>query len=62
MKDMAKTVATGYNKQCGISTDSKLFCWGMNFYNASRRYDNRKYDEEINTGVTQVSIGLDYVC
>jgi len=62
MKESSTTVVTNYNKHCGISKDRKLICWGMNMFSPARRFESRKYDEEIRGGVTSVSVGYELVC
>lgn len=52
--DNALQVATNYHKHCGIDSTHILTCWG--------KYGGRKYKEQFEGAVTQVSVGDEYFC
>lgn len=45
---------TSYNKHCAIGVDARLTCWGS--------AEGRKYKEQFEDSVRQVSVGMEYFC
>jgi len=57
-EDTAKSVSTGYNKHCGVDNTNKLYCWGTNL-SENKSTKNKKYLEEFEGKVKQVSVGIE---